>query len=193
MPLRFFTSNPSDSKLIECIRHGGQEREWAAGKLLNQHIFYVKKLAKQFSQPEESVLDAYTDALMLLLDHVAQGRFRGESKLSTYLYQILFNKCRDLLKKPSTNTVELTEWTEGWDNQSRSLLKDFIEKEDVANLHRYLDQIGETCKQVLLDWGYWGYSMEEIAERTGMADGEQAKKRKYKCLQKLREIMTNDK
>ncbi len=191
MALKIFTSKPSDKKLIEAICLGGKDREWATGQLLDQHIFFVKKLSKEFHQPEEWVLDAYTDALMLLLEHVTQGRFRGESKLSTYLYQILFNKCRDLLKKPSTNIVELNEWTENWEASSRTLLKSFIEKEEVTTLHLYLDKIGSTCKNILLDWGYWGYKMEEIAQRVGLENADQAKKKKYKCLQKLREIIEN--
>ena len=184
-----FKSRPKEAELITSIRSGGQPREWATRQLLERNIYYVKKLSRQFNLPEENVLDAYTDALMLLIDHVATGRFRGESQLSTYLYQILFNKCRDLLKKPSTNTVELNEWTEKWDASSKSFLKDFIDKETVASLKNQFDLLGETCKQVLLDWGYWGYKMEEIAERTGLENGDQAKKRKYKCLQKLRKIL----
>lgn len=191
MVLNFFKSNPSDKVLIEAIRQGGQPREWATGKLLNQHIYFVKKLSKQFHQPEEQVLDAYTDALMVLLEHIIQGRFRGESLLSTYLYQILFNKCRDLLKKTSTNTIELNDWTENWEKSSQSALVEFFEKEEVATLHLYMDKIGSTCKQILLDWGYWGYSMEEIAQRASLGNADQAKKRKYKCLQKLKEIMGN--
>ena len=189
MNLNFLSSKPSDTQLMEAIRVGGQSREWATTQLLDRHIFFVKKLSRQFRQSEELVMDAYTDALMLVLDHVVQGRFRGESKLSTYLYQILFNKCRDLLKKTSTNTIELNDWTENWDAASHSFLKEFIEKEDVRSLYLYLEKTGSTCKQILLDWGYWGYSMEEIAERAGLENGDQAKKRKYKCLQKLKNLM----
>lgn len=184
-----FKFKPKDTKLIESIRQGGQAREYATQQILSRNIFFVRKLSKQFKLSEEVVLDAYTDALMLLLDHVNSGRFRGESKLSTYLYQILFNKCRDFLKKKSTNTIELNEWTENWDGHSQSFLKNFIEKEEVASLEKYLDNLGEACKQILLDWGYWGYRMEEIAKRVGLENGEQAKKRKYKCLQRLRKIL----
>ena len=190
MVLNIFKSNPSDKKLTESICQGGQAREWATSQLLDQHIYFVKKLSKQFHQPEEQVLDAYTDALMLLLDHIISGRFRGESQLSTYLYQILFNKCRDLLKRPSTNTIELNDWTENLEKSSQSYLIEFLEKEEVSTLHLYMDKIGSTCKQILLDWGYWGYNMEEIAERVGLENADQAKKRKYKCLQKLKEMMS---
>ncbi len=189
MALKAFTSKPTDSKLIEAICEGGQAREWATKLLIEQNVFFVQKLARQFRQSEEDVLDAYIDAVMVLLEHVVQNRFRGESKLSTYLYKILFNKCRDLLKKASTKTIELTEWTQNWESSSQSILKQFIEKEDVNTLYLYLDKIGETCKQVLLDWGYWGYKMEEIAERAGLENADQAKKKKFKCLQKLRAIV----
>ena len=148
-----------------------------------------EKLSKKFNLPAEQVLDAYTDAIMILLEHIQNKRFRGESKSSTYLYQILFNKCRDLLKKSSTKKIEFSDFINTVEPSSQTFMKEFIEKEDVKNLHKYLDQIGQPCKNILLDWGYWGYKMEEIAGRNGFENGDQVKKRKYKCLQKLRKLV----
>ncbi|MEM6771214.1 MAG: hypothetical protein AAF597_11575, partial [Bacteroidota bacterium] len=93
--------------------------------------------------------------------------------------------CRDITKKKTLHTVSLEAWTNGWEPSSKNLLQDFLLREDVAQLSLYLDQLGEPCRQILLDWGYWGYSMQEIAERVGLDSADQAKRKKYKCRQRL--------
>ncbi|MFT5912928.1 MAG: RNA polymerase sigma factor (sigma-70 family), partial [Paraglaciecola sp.] len=62
-------------------------------------------------------------------------------------------------------------------------------KEQMKQLHKYLNKLGEPCKQILIDWGFWGYSMSEIAERIGLLGSVQAKDTKYRCLKKLRQMM----
>ena len=48
-----------------------------------------------------------------------------------------------------------------------------------------MKDMGHPCNDILMDWAYWGYSMEEIANKVGLETADQAKKKKYKCLQKL--------
>jgi DNA-directed RNA polymerase specialized sigma24 family protein len=61
--------------------------------------------------------------------------------------------------------------------------------EEIKQLYKYLDQLGDPCKQILLDWGFWGYNMTEIADRAGLESSVQAKDRKYKCLKQLRKLI----
>lgn len=175
----------NEKELIEALRAGGAARELATEQLLNRNIFYVQKLAKKFRLAEDAVLDAYTDGLLLTIDHIISGRFEQKSKVSTYLYQVVYNKCRDLSKKSATKEVAWEEWLQDWEPSSQRLLKDLEVKEEVDRLHRYLEEMGEPCRKILLDWGYWGYRMDEIAKRSGLENATQAKRKKYKCLQRL--------
>ena len=120
--------NKSDATIINAIKGGGQQKELAIRILLKEYVYYIPKLARQFNLSEELVTDAYTDALMLTLDHILSGRFRGESKVSTYLYQILFNKCRDLLKKKSTYIIPIEDWLENIALPSKEFLQALYKK-----------------------------------------------------------------
>lgn len=178
-------SNLNEKDLVAALKGGGAARELATQQLLDQNIYYVRKLVKKFRLPEEEVLDAFTDGLLLTIEHVRTDRFQQKSKISTYLYQIVFNKCRDLKKKPSTKTVAWEAWTEHWAPTTKGFLQDLLVGEAVDQLHHHLNEMGDPCRQILLDWGYWGYRMEEIAERSGLESADQAKRKKYKCLQRL--------
>ncbi|MEL6673279.1 MAG: sigma-70 family RNA polymerase sigma factor [Bacteroidota bacterium] len=176
----------SDSRLISSIRAGAKSKEEALRYLIQAYPHYIRKIQRKLGLSQEQVLDAYTDGVMDLVAQVEASKFRGESKLSTYLYQIIYYKARDLLKKKTTHKVDyretLPEGKGQQDHPDRSLML----QEKMQQLQHHLRALGEPCRQILLDWGYWGYSMEEIAQRNGLGSGEQAKKKKYKCLQQLR-------
>lgn len=54
-----------------------------------------------------------------------------------------------------------------------------------------LKVLGDPCKKILQLFYWNGYSMEAIARETGYKNESVAKKKKYGCLQKLKEIMKN--
>jgi len=59
-----------------------------------------------------------------------------------------------------------------------------------AQVKNEIKGMGTPCKQILIDWAYWGYSMKEIAIRNNLENGVVAKKKKYTCLQKLRAVLS---
>jgi RNA polymerase sigma factor (sigma-70 family) len=52
-----------------------------------------------------------------------------------------------------------------------------------------LDQLGETCRKVLMYYYFDEMSMQEIADKLGFANTDTAKTKKYKCKQKLDELV----
>ncbi len=179
-----------DQEIISSIITGGRIRESSVDYLLNQHLGFIGSMRKKTGiDKEEDLVDAYTDALMMVIDHIVSGRFKGESKISTYLYSIFYNKCRDLKKKKSTYYTEIEEWMVSKNWPHSDVLKEMVTIEEVNSLYTTMDEMGHPCQGILMDWGYWGYTMEEIAQRSGLETADQAKKKKYKCLQKLLKLV----
>lgn len=118
------------------------------------------------------------------------GTFKGQSKLSTYLFQIYTHKTVDHIRHISTHKnkayIELSE--DAFD-ASFSLDKRIESKLDVEQVKQSISALGEPCKGVIMDWAYWGYSMKEIAVRNQLENAEKAKRKKYTCLQKLRSLL----
>lgn len=101
-----FQKRWTDQQLIEAMSGQRAAREKATRYLLKQYIAYVPKVQNKLGLSREDCVDAFTDAVMSLGEQLANGQFRGESKLSTYLYQIFYFKARDLFKKQTTNKVQ---------------------------------------------------------------------------------------
>jgi RNA polymerase sigma factor (sigma-70 family) len=179
----------SEDKLIVALSKGGALREQAVNYLMNAYIHYIPSVSKKVGLAQDLALDTFTDAIIDLIEQVAKGKFKGESKLSSYFYKIFYFKSIDLFRKNKTNRIAYQEELPELPDSAPIAAKEMEIKEAVNQLYKYLDQLGEPCKQILIDWGFWGYNMTEIAERVGLLGSAEAKDRKYNCLQKLRKLI----
>lgn len=179
----------SDDEIIEAFSTGGALKEQAVNHLMNEYIPYLPKVAKKTGLSKNEALDVFTDAIMALIDQTTSAQFKGASKLSTYFYKIFYFKCVDLFRKKTTNKIDYKDELSISSDSTPIIINKIETDEKIKQLYKYLDQLGDPCKQILLDWGFWGYNMKEIAERTGLENSVQAKDRKYKCLKKLRKLI----
>ena len=178
-----------DQQIAQAILLGGLEKEKAVQYLIDQHVGFVHKLHQNLNISLEEAKDAYTDAIMALIQAIENQTFKGESKLSTFLYKIFYFKCVDFSRKRSTNRIDYQVELPNISSSEEDTFKQLIIKEEVKNLKVHMEKIGHPCQQILLDWGFWGYKMPEIAKRVGLKDAGKAKRQKYNCLQKLIKII----
>ncbi|MEL6253682.1 MAG: sigma-70 family RNA polymerase sigma factor [Bacteroidota bacterium] len=179
----------TDQHLIESIQSGGKKREEAITILFDLHRGFLFKIKRKLFLSEEELQDAYVDSILKVGNQITLGKFRGDSKLSTYLYSIFFNKCVDLSRRKKSNQITLVEPQLEMEDAVGNLWDLMEVKDELKQLKSALSKMGENCQHVLLDWGYYGYSMEEIAERRNLKNPQSAKSLKYKCLKKLRELL----
>lgn len=157
--------------------------------LLKEWKGYGRKLAQKYHLTAAQEKDAYTDAIVKLITQVDQGRFKGESKLSSYFFSILNNGCVDVLRKASSNKNQATEEVHEWTAVEASAFELIGRKDLVQNLRLVIDTMGESCRAILIDWGFGGFDMKEIAERNNLSSVESARSMKYKCLKKLKTLL----
>jgi DNA-directed RNA polymerase specialized sigma subunit len=55
-------------------------------------------------------------------------------------------------------------------------------------MHSALQQLGEPCKTIMEDFYINNRSMQDICERFGYTNADNAKTQKYKCLQRLKKL-----
>lgn len=178
----------SDDQIIGHIREGGRNRELATDHLMKEHLGFVHKFMNTLFLSEQVALDCYIDALADVVEQVSTGSFKGKSKISTYLYQIAYFRCVDELRKNKNEFATDNEFPEMEDLSQKVSKKIEIEYE-IKKLKKYLHKMGSPCNGILMDWAFWGYNMNEIAERNGLSSAAIAKSRKYQCLQKLRQLI----
>ncbi len=183
----------SDKEIVTRLKSGGRGFEEIADYLFREYLGYIPTLKNKLFLSVPDLQDAYSDALVRLITQIRSGKFKGESKLSSYFYSIFYNAAVDVSRKnTSYKNIETEELFEV-SAKERDLFKMIETNNDISHLMSYMSEIGENCKRILLDWGYYGYSMEEIATRSRLSNAESARSMKYKCLKKLKEIISNSK
>jgi RNA polymerase sigma factor (sigma-70 family) len=180
----------SDKRVIEAIRDGGSVFEKTIAEFIQNHQGLLHRIRQKYQVDLKDAKDLYADAVSHLIWNVKTGSFKGQSKLSTYLFQIYTHKTVDHIRHISTNKNKAyIELSEDRLDASFSLDKRIESTLDVELLKQSLSAMGEPCKGVIMDWAYWGYSMKEIAVRNQLDNAEKAKRKKYNCLQKLRSLL----
>lgn len=147
----------------------------------------IARMILQNNGSEDDARDIFQEAMIVLFEKVQEGNFILSSRLKTFLYAV----CRRLwLKKLQVSSLqgpiyeELEETTAAED-----ALEAHEEKDHQFNqMEEAMGKIGEPCKTILEDYYIHGRNMQEIAERFGYTNAENAKNQKYKCLMRLKKL-----
>lgn len=193
--MSLFSRYLPDTDIITGLQAGGASRARFESRLYQQYIHFIREGTRKHRLPEEDCVSAYDDTIMAGIDHITTGRFKGQSKLETYLYQIFSNKCVDLIRKKTTNReqvhngVSIDDTLLQLPDPARTVVQQLMMQSDVEQLHQRLQTIGDKCRQMLLAWGE-GYTDEEIAQQMNYNTASVAKTSRLRCLEKLRESYT---
>jgi RNA polymerase sigma factor (sigma-70 family) len=140
----------------------------------------MTKLVITNSGTEDEARDVYQDALVVFWQKARSGNLVLTSKISTYVYSI----CQNLWRKELDRKKRLSNEEK---DSAESLDLDGPEREKI--IAKCMDQLGETCRKVLMYYYFDEMSMQEIADKLGFANTDTAKTKKYKCKQKLDELI----
>jgi RNA polymerase sigma factor (sigma-70 family) len=182
-------SAPSDNEVILGILNNSES---ALKRLYIAYFPMVLQLIINNNGNEDDAKDIYQEAIIVLYNKVKAGDFELSSKLKTYIYSI----CRRLWLKRLTQL-----------NRYGGDIRDFQEYlpvEDEVEEHNDRDiqfdkmdsalkLLGEPCKTIMEDFYIYNRSMQEICERFGYTNADNAKTQKYKCLQRLKKLFFQQK
>src|SRR5690606_9681418 len=98
----------------------------------------------------------------------------------TYIYSICQNLWRKELDRKKRLSNEEKDSSVSMDTES-------AERENI--IAKCIEQLGDTCKKVLMYYYFEEMSMQDIAEKLGFANTDTAKTKKYKCKKKLDELV----
>ena len=179
----------TDEELLLGLAKGS---DTALGQLYRRYFPMVLHLIISNSGSEDDAKDIFQEALVVLYEKVSEGSLELNCQVKTYLYSVsrrlwlkqltrkgrysLFDTERDLIDAEPTVTVEndLTE------HELRDVQFDVMEES--------LGKLGEPCRTLLEDFYIRHLSMQEITEKFGYTNPDNAKTQKYKCLQRLKRL-----
>ena len=190
----FKTFLPTDEReIIDSIQQNRIERKKGEERLFNRYAYFIQEAIYKYSLPQEDAFDIYSDAIISAIEKIADGSFQGRSSLKTWLYQIFHNKYVDLLRKKTTNknsinrTLSISDLLFQVSDASKTIIQELADKTDWEVLRQKMNQIGESCRKMLLLWAE-GYSDKEIARSMEYKTPDVVKTSRLRCLEKLKQL-----
>lgn len=177
-----------DQDLIQGIAQGRPE---ALETVYQNHFPIILNYILKNSGNEEDAKDTFQEAVIVLYDKIITGDFQLTSRLQTYLYSV----CRFIWLKKLSNNDQM-EVSLNQELGDHLVYKDDIEdseKKEVqfSLMDEALNLLGEPCKTIIKDFYMYDLSMQDISDKFGYTNANNAKNQKYKCLQRLKKLYFN--
>lgn len=180
--------------LVQRIQSGDSD---AFAVMMDLYQKQVYNLALRTVGNPEDAADMTQEAF--LRAYRAIGSFRGDSKLSVWLYRLTQNVCIDFLRsKGRKPTVSLTVENEADEVQELDVADDRFDPEEQYQrkalrdaVRRGLDSLPEEYRAILILREINGLSYAEIGERLQLEEGT-VKSRLFRARKKLCEFLQRD-
>jgi len=163
----------SDKSILVRIKSGDES---ALEYLYKKNYRVMVSLVMKNNGSEDEARDVFQDALIVFWQKANDPDFQLTSKISTYLYSV----CQNLWRK------ELDRKRKFEDSDKEESEENTLEKEEMIQIvHECIDELGDSCKEILTLYYFDGLSMDKIAEKMGLANSDTAKTKRYKCKKRL--------
>ncbi len=150
----------TDYQLAQEIAKGNQEvfeKFYEENKLKVMNLCYG--MLRNRDEAEDMVQEIFVEV------YSSAGKFKGKSKLTTWLYRIAVNKTINQIRKNKVKNlfVNIEDKTNLFVDNDRTDLK-IEEKEKIAELHKVIDKLPSKQKTALTLFIYNEMPQKEIAE-----------------------------
>ncbi len=154
--------------MIEAILKGDQK---AFKLLVDTYQLMVVNTCYAFVHDRDEAEDIAQDVFVQVFESL--GRFRFESKLSTWLYRIAVNRSINHCKSPRGRAIkiDIDSWKQQEVAQSVEMPQQQIleEQEQIELLHKAIDKLPENQRTALILNKYEELSYKEIADVMGVS------------------------
>ena len=182
-------SIPTDSEVILGILNNSES---VLKRLYVAYFPMVLQMIINNNGTADDAKDIYQEAIIILYNKIKAGDFELSSKLKTFIYSV----CRRLWLKRLSQMSRF-----GGDIRD---FQEYLHVEEDVDKHTEMDiqfnkmesalqLLGEPCKTIMEDFYIHNLSMQDICERFGYTNADNAKTQKYKCLQRLKKLFFQQK
>lgn len=183
-----FKKQPADKELLEKIRKG--EDNEVLDHLYKQTLPKIKRYILINSGQEDDAYDVFQEAIMAFYRYVKQDKFKDQYDIDSFIYSVSRNLWINKAKKEKK--IVHPEQPKDENDPADSAEEIMISEEKRKTLLQLMEKTGSRCKQLLQLSFFHGMSPAEICDKMGFTNENAVKTKKYKCKEKLAEIIRNN-
>ena len=177
----------SDQELMRIVQGGDFS---PASEIYDRYSARIYNFAFRFLKNAEAAEDATQEVFVKMMKHANQ--FQGDAKLSTWLFSITANWCRDYLRKADNKAKEAEDVLVTLPAPNElGPEKTLQQREDAARIQRALQALTPEQREAILLSRYQGLSYAEIAQIAGCSEGA-VKTRVFRAMETLKKALAGD-
>lgn len=156
-------------------------------QLYKTHYPMILSMVMTNNGTEAEAKDVYQETFIAFYERVQQNDFVLTCKIKTYLYAISKHKWLKRLAEKKKSPLRLDDTGITDSLQEEIALTDENEVQ-FNTMKNSLALLGEPCRTLIEDFYIHDFTMEQIRDKFGYTNADNAKNQKYKCLQRLKKI-----
>jgi len=179
-----------DAELLDAIRHG-KGLDAAVRSVYRDHFESLAWLVKNNSGSQQDAEDIFQEVVVNFIGLVQKDKFRGESGIKTFLFSMTKHSWLNELKKRGRSEARELKYEKARDKEAADVSQVMSEREEKNQLMNLVEQLGDTCKKILVLFYYENRSMKEILSSLEYENEQVVRNKKHKCLKKLEQMITS--
>lgn len=176
--------NLDDQDLIELILSRKQQN-LALNLLYKRHYGLLENYVLQNSGNSEDAADVIQEVMLVFVQIITQGKFRGESTIKSLLYNICKNLWISELRRRKSTFARHEKYEIESEKTELDISESIARTENLKYIMKVFNQLGEKCKKVLQLFYYEELTMKEVREKLNYSSEQVLRNKKYKCLKSL--------
>jgi RNA polymerase sigma-70 factor (ECF subfamily) len=177
----------NDQELMRIVQGGDFS---PASEIYDRYSGRIYNFAFRFLRNAEASEDAVQEVFVKMLKHANQ--FHGDAKLSTWLFSITANWCRDYLRKSDNKPKESDDVLVTLPTPSELAPDRTLEQRENEKLVRKaLEALTAEQREAILLSRYQGLSYAEIAQIAGCSEGA-VKTRVFRAMETLKKTLAGE-
>lgn len=167
------------------ILEGGRKENTAVKEMYDAYNAMVISYVKENRGTREDGEDILIQAIMIVVSHIHEGRFRGDSSIKNYLMAIVRNMWLNELRKQKTfldvdDVHVVGQLPADWPKELE-LLRD----EKLRMVLKLLDKLHNGCLAILKMFYWYSWPLKKIADLLRQASEDSVKMKKKRCMDEL--------
>lgn len=177
----------SDQELMRIVQAGDLS---PASEIYDRYSGRIYNFALRFLKNSEAAEDATQEVFVKMIRHANQ--FQGDAKLSTWLFSITANWCRDFLRKADNKSKESDDVLVTLPAPAEQAPDRHLEqRENEERIQRALKALTPEQREAILLSRYQGLSYAEIAQISGCSEGA-VKTRVFRAMETLKKALVGE-
>ena len=177
-----------DTELVADIK-AGDNLDKAIRSLYRDHFESLSWYVINNNGSRQDAEDIFQEVIVAFIEVVQQNKYRGESTIRTFLYALNRHMWLNELKRRGRALAREEKFEKTKEISDLDVSYAITDRESRAQVAKLVNDLGETCRKILLLFYYENWSMKEILETMHYENEQVVRNKKYKCLKQLEKMI----